>query len=282
MAQNSISAVLQSVQHVFQKGFSLAEETSSLSGLADGLNAMDKEYLSVAFEGASMSIALNCIEADKEIKPWFDFLEQYAQPHTILYHIGLGWALAQLQIHVTPYLERLDAVERYRVMDGYGYYEAIFRTKKCIHGQQQPTGLNAASTSAYFQGIGRGIWYLNHGQISEAQGMIEKFAPEKRMDLWRGLGIACAYAGGCDETVLKDIMAAAGDYRRQLATGAVMTAICRHKAGYITGGTELACKVLCKQNAAQLVSKHVLNNMELKADTEKGYLNWIAGIESSF
>lgn len=273
---------LEAVQDVFQKGFHFAADKSSLNSLAEKLDSLDKEFLSIAYEGASMNIALNCLEVGTEIKPWFDFLGSAAQAHGIQYHIGLGWALAQLQLNTMPYMLQLDAIDRYRVPDGYGYYEAMFRTKRCINNQQKPEGFNEAGLSAYYQGLGRGIWYLSEGEQEAAKMLIDKFTEENRTDLWRGLGIACAYAGGCNVGMLKQIMTIAGDYSRQLATGAIMVAICRERAGFMSADTDQACRIWCKENAGELVLRHKLIDTSIKTNEEDGYLNWIKGIESSF
>lgn len=273
---------LELAQDAFQKGFNLVTDISSLSTIANKLDSLAPEFLSIAYEGASMNIALNCLETGAELKPWFDFLQSAAKQHSIQYYIGLGWALAQLQLNAMPYMQRLGPIDRYRVMDGYGYYEAIFRTKRTIHKQQKLEEFNEAGSSAYYQGIGRGIWYLSLGKKEEAKTMIDKFPAEMLTDLWRGLGIACSYAGGCDEPALKEMMILAGDYSRQLATGAVMVAICRENAAFMSTDTELACKIWCKQSAAKLATEHKPDDINLKANEETSYLNWIWGIESSF
>ena len=180
IADSMVSNKLDAVQDTFQKGFDFAADISSLSSLASKLDTLDKEFLSIAYEGASMNIALNCFEAGDEIKPWFEFLESAERAHGIQYHIGLGWALAQLQLNTTIYLQLLDPIERYRVLDGYGYYEAMFRTKKSILNQLRPEGLNEGGISAYYQGIGRGIWYLSRGELAEVQNMMDRFQKEKR------------------------------------------------------------------------------------------------------
>ena len=273
---------LEAAQDAFQKGFNLAVDISSLNAIANKLDLLDKEFLSIAYEGASMNIALNCLETSAGLKPWFHFLASSAKPHNIQYHIGLGWALAQLQLDAVPYMLQLGPIDRYRVPDGYGYYDAIFRTKRSIHNQQKLEEFNKAGSSAYYQGIGRGIWYLSLGRKDEAKNLIDKFAEERHADLWRGLGIACSYAGGCDELALKEIMILAGDYKPHLATGAVMVAICRENAGFMSADTELACKIWCKQSAAVLASAHKPDDISLKANEESAYLNWIWSIESSF
>ena len=153
VAESMISRKLGAVQDAFQKGFNFAADEFSLNSLADNLNSLDAEFLSIAYEGASMSIALNCLESGGQLKQWFDFLESAAMAHSIQYHIGLGWALAQLQLNTTPYMLQLGAIDRYRVPDGYGYYEAMFRTKRCINNQQKPEGFNEAGLSAYYQGL---------------------------------------------------------------------------------------------------------------------------------
>lgn len=273
---------LEAVQDTFQKGFDFASAEPAGHSLKQKLDTLNEQYLSIAYEGASMAIALQCLGRGGNLQPWFSFFNASALPHAIQYHIGLGWALAQQQIELSPFLPKLSTVERFRALDGYGYYEAIFRTRRSVHGLQHPEGMDWADLSAYYQGLGRGIWYLNAGEIEIARAMIDKFPAQLRADLWRGIGIACSYAGGCDEAELEKISALSGVYSPNLAAGAVMVAICRDSAGFMFDDTNLACQTWCKQNAAELVLNHKHNGIHINIDNSIDYFKWIEGIELSF
>ena len=148
--------------------------------------------------------------------------------------------------------------------------------------QQPPEWKDTTATGAYDQGLGRSLWYTNNGDIAAAKHALEKFPVERRTDLWRGLGIAIAYVGGCTETSLHEIFDKAGTYKTQLATGAVMALVSRHYAGFISPDTELACRVWCKQSTGELLafSDAVKSKFDLTAGD--AYAKWVSGLESGF
>ncbi len=68
-------------------------------------------------------------------------------------------------------------------------------------------------------------------------------------DLWSGVGLACAYAGGMEAPKSKQLMQHARAHRPALAQGAAFAAKARQLAGNAAEHTEIACTVLCGMNA---------------------------------
>ena len=79
-------------------------------------------------------------------------------------------------------------------------------------------------------------------RISDAVGV---FPEPRRADLWSGVGLACAYAGGADAAAIQTLHRSAGPYTPQLAQGAAFAAKARVWAGNQTEHTDLACQTLC-------------------------------------
>lgn len=246
------------------------------------LESSNPEFRSIAYESASMSIALEDLKQGENLTTWFQFLFEAASAHTTQVHVGLGWAFAQtLKDPMTP-LKELHPMLRYRVLDGYGYYEGIFRRRRSIINRLKLQTEDAVASAALDQGLGRSIWYLNKGLIDGAKAMIETFPAERQKDLWRGLGIAIAYVGGCDEKTLQEIFLKADSYKAQLTTGAVMALVSRDSARYISTDTELVCKVWCKQNAEQVLELNYAIKSKLDLQSEAAYSNWINDLEKMF
>ncbi|HRG90192.1 MAG TPA: DUF1702 family protein, partial [Chitinophagales bacterium] len=179
------------------------------------------------------------------------------------------------------YLLLLQPMQRYRVFDGYGYYEGIFRRRRSILNHMKIQVDDAVASGALDQGVGRSLWYNSRGVFDDAQTTLESFAPERLPDLWRGLGIAITYVGGSTEDALRDMFSKAGAYQTQLATGAAMALISRHYAGYVTPDSELACKTWCGKTAAEIIILNEQLRNNINPESDMAYWEWVSGLEEA-
>lgn len=231
---------IQRIQQIFirvQENFPLHY---SLSGLAAALNAYDEEFISVAYEAASFCIGLKDLEGENQLSNWQKYLNEIGGAHAVQIYVGLGWAFAQRQVSVGALPPQTSADMRCRVLDGYGYYEGVFRSRKSILSQQKFETENEPDAQAYDQGLGRSLWYTTKADVGKVKATFGKFAPERQKHLWRGLGIAVAYAGGCNAKMLKEIISAAGTYRYDFAEGTKRALQSRSVSGSYSADTQLA------------------------------------------
>ncbi|HLP22396.1 MAG TPA: DUF1702 family protein, partial [Chitinophagales bacterium] len=241
--ENSVVQKMDSIQDTFLRIQDVFFQSPDWRANIKDLHDSNLEFRSIAYESASMSIALLDLKEGNQLRNWLEFLNEVAHAHATQVHVGLGWALAQSLTPPMDYLPLLEPMQRYRVLDGYGYYEGIFRRRRSIINHLKLKLPDATASGALDQGIGRSLWYNSKGDITAAKTTLETFAPERHADLWRGLGIAIAYVGGCNEETLRNIFIAAGTYQKQLATGAAMALISRHYAGFVSADTESVCTV---------------------------------------
>ncbi len=106
------------------------------------------------------------------------------------------------------------------------------------------------SMNFYYQGIGRSLWYSSGGDIEKVRSTIENFPTDLHAGLWKGIGIAVAYVGGCDGDTLKIIFESANVHQAQLASGSALAAISRMEANTISSDTNLCSKLwfkLCRE-----------------------------------
>ena len=270
--------IIQSIFRDVQDNF---PDSYSLQNLAEKLDSREIEFRSIAYESASFCIGLKDLESGNNLNLWQNFLNEKGEHHATQIHVGLGWAFSQKQINPVPFLTQLQPMMRYRVPDGYGYYEGVFRKRKSVQSQQRFETEDEVASGAYDQGLGRSIWYLSKGNIDDAKNMIEVFAMDRQKDLWRGLGIAIAYAGGCDEEMLKNIFFKTELYQTQLATGAVMALVSSSIAQYISNDTELTCKIFCNKTPEQILAFNRLILHRINIDDGNAYPRWILEIENS-
>lgn len=275
---SAIQQKMESIKSIFQQVQGIEISNDNWQVVFGQLNTTDAEFRSIAYEAAAMNAALKDLEQGGELNLWLHLATSAeAVPHLTQIHVGLGWALAQQQVVPAPYLPQLNPIMRYRVLDGYGYYEGMFRRRKSIVNKQVSEFLSGTALNAYYQGLGRCMWYLNNGDVDATVSMLQSMEGDYQDDLWRGLGIAVSYVGGTDKSILDDILTKADTHKAELLTGAVLVAISRTNAGNVVNDTELVCHTWLQQSVNQIVTQYKPGNNT----AENAYDKWLLEIEMS-
>jgi transposase InsO family protein len=184
------------------------------------------------------------------LSPWkhdrFDrFLKGPGWPHAYMVHVGAGWALAQLRRRVERALKRLDPLLGWLAVDGYGFHQGYFRWPETVELRRVPRALSGYARRVFDQGLGRSLWFVEGADVDRIAATIGRYERARHADLWSGVGLACAYAGGVDRESIERLSAMAGAHHPQLAQGVAFAAKARERAGNPAGHTHLACEVLC-------------------------------------
>jgi hypothetical protein len=241
-------ANLEKVGTKFLEGFAYGMGGRSLPDIESSLELIEPAFRGFAYEGCSMALAVRDGIAPIN-RHWVrDLLASRGAAHIYMAYIGVGWAMARLPRARWRAIKPRDRLLRWLVMDGYGFHQAYFRTRKYVDGQHQapiPGWPSEYANRAVDQGIGRALWFANGSDVAHVADAIGKFAPARRGDLWSGAGLASVYAGGVDAGELSDMVRLAGEYRSHAAQGAVFAASARSRADLVTPGTELGVKVHC-------------------------------------
>jgi hypothetical protein len=169
-------------------------------------------------------------------------------------HVGAGWAFARLPwIRWNPSraLAKLDPLLCWLALDGYGFHEGYFHWRQSIRGQSIPKGLSGYAQRVFDQGLGRSLWFVESIDPERVAQTIATFAAYRRADLWSGVGLACAYAGGADSTALVILRELAGEHIVAVAQGAAFAAEARRLAGNPVAHCDAACRALCHMPAEQ-------------------------------
>jgi hypothetical protein len=190
-----------------------------------------------------MCLALSDLKKQLPLERWRAFLGGYAKPHAVQYHIGLGWAVAQLQLPLQQFIDESDSQYRYRIADGYGYYEGMFRRRKTIDNKELSDWEDVLTLENYYQGLGRSIWYVFNANCGKVAEVIAGFSLPLQPHLWRGIGIAVSYTGGCEPAGLLQLLSGAGSLSEELRKGAQLAIESRKLSGSITSATETPLKV---------------------------------------
>lgn len=265
----SAAPVQQHLEHIgtaFLHGYHAALRDTQADSLARCLNTLEPERRGFAFEGAAMGLQLL-----DSLWPWGrrrlpPFLAGPGAEHTYIVHVGIGWALALLHRRLTRCLTQWDPLLGWLVVDGYGFYHGYFHWPRAITAQQQPRHLTGYACRVFDQGLGRSLWFVHGADVGRIAQSIAAFAEERQADLWSGVGLACAYAGGVEPHTLIALRDAAGPYRPHLAQGVVFAAKTRHQAGNLVEHTELACAIVCSMSATTAAQVAATTRTDLPAD----------------
>jgi enediyne biosynthesis protein E3 len=228
--EGSIAERIDRIVETFKAACLVAEANGYSEALLAHLESADAYYRSVAFEGAAMGLA-KC----SPLSFWNHFMRSKGLPHAVQVHVGLGWYFAERQEPVPTEVRWLD---RDSILDGYGYYMGLFRRRLSIRTHSLPDWLTDAELPAFDRGVGRSLWYISKGDVEQLAAMVYSFPDARQPHLWRGVGIAVAYVGGCSETLLGEIASAASVYRPLLLEGAERALRSRTQAGTPTNDAQ--------------------------------------------
>lgn len=253
-----ITFKMEYIKTIFQTAQENASMIEDMTELISLLEANEKEFLSVAYEGAAMGLALKDFAINNSYKNWSAFLEP-SKKHSPQVYIGMGWAVAQEKRDISALEEKLPANMQFRIWDGCGYFDGIFRQRQTIKSQNRLEYIPEKNYKAYDEGLGRSIWYICKGDETKVPEIIKTFAAERQSDLWRGIGIACSYVGGFEENALKSLKSSAEIHSTQLGIGAAMVAESRIVSDCFTKDIELVNRVFNNLSAEEAMDITVRN-----------------------
>lgn len=156
VAENIIEQKMETIKSIFQNA---QEQASALdiNELIEFLQTTEKEFLPVAYEGAAMTLALNDFNESDSITKWKQLLDG-SKKYSRQIYIGMGWAVAQQKKSELSFLDQLSYNMQFRLWDGCGYYDGIFRQRQSIKGQRRSENIQPKYFQAYDEGLGRSIW----------------------------------------------------------------------------------------------------------------------------
>ncbi|HEX6716624.1 MAG TPA: DUF1702 family protein [Pyrinomonadaceae bacterium] len=243
---------LEHIGRSFLQGYHAALCDEAPEVLAYKLEAVGHESCGFAYEGAAMGLTLL-----DQLSLWkrgrlLTFLNGVGSRHTYMIHVGVGWAIARI-----PWLRRnfhhaiahLDPLLRWLAADGNGFSDFYFKFHYFLRNPERLNRPQGYARHAYAQGVGRSLWFVTGAKAELISQSISRLPRSLHGDLWSGVGLACAMAGGSDRAEIELIRSLAGDYRSALAQGAAFAAKTRQRANNTTDHTETACQILCGLNA---------------------------------
>ena len=242
---------LENVGRVFLQGYDTALRHKDDDALAARLEQISLEHRGFAHEGAAMAITLR-----DRLTFRGNAFERFAagpgRDHIYMLHVGAGWTYARLpwlRSRIERAIGDLHPVFRWLVIDGYGFHQGYFHWNQPGLLNRSVARLSVHARRAFYQGLGRSLWFSNGAQVNAIAAAISRFPPLYHEDAWSGVGLACAYAGGISVDAIVELRRESGENAAPLAQGAAFAAKARQRAGNQARHTETACSVLCALSA---------------------------------
>ena len=242
--------ILRLSSNAFINGYNTALEVGLSHIVLSELKAFDINLRGFAYEGVGMGLIMIDYTSLGNESKFLKFVDDNPN-HTNLAHIGAGFAISVLNRNIETSLAPMAPMQRWWAMDGYGFYNGVFKWKQSILKQAVPKKVTGYALRAFDRGLGRSIWFLFSGDITRIVEELRKFPEPRRADIWSGLGVASTYAGGVSEETLRNLKTAAGPYTSYVALGSTQAANARYFANNIVEHNDLACSIHCGMSAEE-------------------------------
>ena len=278
---------LETIGRSFLEGYHAALTDTRPEPLAARLDEVEPIFRGFAYEGAAMGLAIVDFLAPWRPRRVARFLLGAGNAHAYMVHVGIGWAAARVPWvcrRLPRLLASLDPLLRWLVVDGYGFHQGYFHWQRFVRRQEPPRGLRGYATRAFDQGLGRSLWFVEGADPARLRRSIGAFAADRQGDLWSGVGLASAYAGGVSAEVLSAVRESAGPFLPQLGQGIAFAAKTRHRAGNPAAHTAAACRAIggiSADEAAALCDRTLLD-LPPGDDQRPAYESWRQRIQQRF
>lgn len=258
-------AALDLIPQAVVAGFQAAGAARDLDELGARLELLDPTLRGFGYEGATMAFTiLDALSGGRRTR---SLLQGPGRPHVLLCYIGMGFAMRRLpralwsrvlpDLDISPYHPTMS----WLAVDGYGFDLAYFHADRYVHQQQRPDPWPWLGFPQYFpravdQGVGRALWFVAGAQPVAVARLVTRFAPERRADLWSGVGLAATFAGPTTKAdvyhALRDL---AGTYDGDLALGCALAGAARVAAGTVPAHCDVAAQALTGRDVAALAAE---------------------------
>jgi hypothetical protein len=273
---------LERIVRTFLRGYDAALRDPDPERVAPALNAVEPALRGFAFEGAAFGLGLLDALRLGGRDRFRRFVAGPARDHVYLAHVGLGWAVARLPWAERRLLAGADPALRWLVFDGLGFHAAFFDAARTVDRQRAPRRLAPHRLRAFDQGVGRALWFLGGARPERVAALADGFAAERQADLWRGIGLASAYAGGRDGAALPALRERACAHVAELAQGVAFAAKARSRAGNPAPHTDESCTLVWGLPAEEVARWVDASFAAVAPERETDYAAWQSDVQARF
>lgn len=269
--------VLEEAAASFIAGFNGAIDSRSIGALQDRLHSIPADQQGFAYEGAGMACAVLDIITSSRGRRVAALLEGPGDHYTHLIHVGTGWGFARLRLRPWRGLPIKDSMLRWLAWDGWGFHRGFFSPGSTVIGQRIEPWLGGA-TGIRDQGLGRSVWFHDCADVGVIAERIRRFDARRQADLWSGVGLAAAYAGGVCENDLVRLGELAGESRAHVVQGIAFAAAARLRSGSLPMHTRYAAEIVAGVPAEVAAGWTEAALAGLNRDRASAYQEWRARV----
>ncbi len=264
----------------------LAGYNAVLAGESERIDDLHEELRGFAYEGAGMACATLDVLTITGGRRLRNLLSGQGMRYPHLIHLGTGWAYARLRMRPMWGIRSVHPLLRWLAFDGFGFHQGFFAADRTI-GRQRTAGLLDRTRRAIFdQGVGRMLWFHECAGAEDVILRVAEFPAGRRADLWSGVGLAAAYAGGAEVRELERLSAAAAKdgFRAHLVQGAAFACAARLISGTVPEHTAAAVSALCEVDVEEAGhwTDTALIALGHNAHSGDHYQAWRAGIRKAW
>jgi|SRR5882724_194953 len=247
-------AGLEEVLRVFISGYNLTLQFQDYELLAQRFETtFDRHHVGFAYEGAGMCCALLDLLAPRRTSRLRAFTDTAGRKHDYIATVGAGFAVARLPYGLRVldrYFEKLDPMIGWCVLDGYGFHQGVFHHRVFVDEcKDPPRALADYGKQLFDSGLGRSLWWVKGASPVLIRQSIDRFPEARRSEMWHGVGVASAYAGGVGEEVLTELLELSGNYRTDFLSGIPFASRMRQRGENASQSTDVACRLLLQMTA---------------------------------
>jgi len=233
-------------------GYNLVVDDSRPRSVSLQLGMIENEVRGLAHEGAAMALTvLDVLTPWGRAKRLRGFLERTPRAQYLIM-LGTGMALGVFRHPFAKLVAQMDPLLGWVILDGFGFYYGLLRTKATVYGHAKPRACTGFSGRMFDAGVGRSLWFAECAEVRRVVETLQRFAPERHGDLWSGVGVACTYAGGVEREDLQYLMERADKHLPALAQGCAFAAYVRHELGNAVPHVDLAAQTIWSRPSADL------------------------------
>lgn len=246
-------ATLERHAGLFISGFNAVLASVDVAAVEEPLSRVPADDRGFAYEGAGMGCAvLDTITPGKGDRLG-ELIRTHGQQHRFLVHVGAGWALARLKLRPRGRLTTLDPALWWLALDGFGFHEAAFHTDRYVRRRARHGRLDGYELRAFDHGLGRALWFVECADPERIARTVATFEPERRGDIWGGVGVACAYTV-VDTADVERLSELSGEYQVFLAQGAAFAAAVRATEGNLNPHVRAVSELLSGCRAEEVAA----------------------------
>ncbi|MEU8383442.1 DUF1702 family protein [Streptosporangium sp. NPDC048865] len=257
----------------------VAGETGRIDDLREDLRGF-------AYEGAGMACATLDVLTLTGGRRLRELLSGPGLRYPHLVHMGTGRAYARMRMRPMWGVHSVHPLLRWLACDGFGFHRGFFSSDRTVGRQRAAALMNRTRRAIFDQGLGRMLWFHECAGAGDVALRVAEFPAGRRADLWSGVGLAAAYAGGASPADLELLASAAAEdgFRAHLAQGCALACAARLISAVVPGHTVAAAPVLCGAEVDEAAgwTDTALVALGHNAHRDDHYQAWRAGIRKAW